>query len=348
MPHKTNNQSRQMVQRCLILLLGLTVTQCAIAQNTPMVSGGIGFLHGTSRGSTSFSPTVMPLVAAPIGRHLLFETRDYMLESVTPRSNGQSDQTKLFTGVSYLQMDYIATKKMTFVAGKFLTPFGTYNERLSPIWIGNFQDSPLIFPVGNIGSTGTGGEVRGSLYSSAKVNLDYTAYVSANVTAKQFQASRATGGRIEAYFPAQRIEVGASYGHMFEGAHEDATGVHVWWEPASLPLTVRSEYAHSTHSQGYWVEAGYRLSQFNGPDSLVGRFEPLFRMQQTFRNSPDSTDGLPGVDTKRTDFGLDYFLPHEVRINTSYSRQFSSNATGNIWKTGLIYRFMFPAWPGKR
>jgi hypothetical protein len=336
------------MQRCLILsLLGFTAVQSATAQNTPLISGGVGFLQGTNRGSTSYNPTVMPLVAAPIGSRLLFESRVYLLESVTPRTNGESYQTKLFEGVSYLQLNYIVTRKITIVAGKFLTPFATYNERLSPIWISNYQDSPLIFPIGNIGSSGTGGEVRGSLHSSERVNIDYTAFFSANVTAKQFESSRAAGGRVNAYFPSKHLEVGLSYDRMFEGSHPGGRGVHVWWEPQKIPLAVRSEYAHGTNSEGYWIEMGYRLSQINGPTSLIGRLEPLFRMQQTFRNGPDATDGLPGVDTKRADFGLDYFLPHEIRINTSYTRQFSSNATGNIWKTGLVYRFMFPAWPGK-
>jgi hypothetical protein len=349
MPQETINHKRRTTRRHLVLLLlGFATLRCATAQNTPMVSGGVGFFQGTNRGPTSFSPTVMPVLVAPIGPHFLFETRDYLLEEVTPRTDGKSDQTKLFEGVSYLQLNYIATSKATFVAGKFLTPFATYNERLTPIWIGNFQDNPLIFPIGNIGSTGTGGEVRGSLHSSERVNIDYTAFFSANVTAKQFQSSRAAGGRVNAYFPSMRLEVGVSYDRMFEGTHRGGRGVHVWWEPQKFPLTIRSEYAREAHAQGYWIETGYRLSQINGPTSLIGRLEPLFRMQQTFRNSPDPTDGLPGVDTKKADFGLDYFLPHEVRINTSYTRQFSSTATGNIWKTGLVYRFMFPAWPGKR
>jgi len=313
-----------------------------------MISGGVGFLSSTTNGKTSFDPTIMPLLAVPVGQHLLFETRDYMLESVSTRGNDESDASKSFWGVSYLQMDYLATRHLTFVAGKFLTPFGTYNERLTPIWISNFQASPLIFSIGTIGSAPTGGEVRGSLLSNSKVNIDYTAYVTANVVSKQFGSSRAVGERIDAYFPSTRIEIGTSYGKMFEGMHQNASGAHFWWQPWKVPLSVRSEYAHGSHAQGYWIETAYRLSQFNGPDSWIGRFEPVFRLQQVFRNSPDPTDGLPGVDTRRADFGLDYFLPHEVRINTSYSRSFSTTGNGNIWTTGLIYRFMLPAWPGKK
>ena len=311
-----------------------------------MISGAVAFLSNTNKGPTSFDPTIMPVAVVPITRHFVFETRDSFLESVTPRRNNESDQTKLFKNVTYLQLNYLAAPHLTIVAGKFLTPFGTYIERLSPVWIGNFQDGPLDLSIGSIGSAGTGGEVRGSVVSNAKVNIDYSAFYSANVGGKQFTSSRATGGRMEAYFPSTRVEVGVSYDRMFEGTHQNASGAHFWWEPG--PLTIRSEYAHGAHGQGYWIETGYRLSKFKGPDSLIGRLEPLFRLQQIFRNSPDSTDGLPAADTERADFGLDYFLPHEVRINTSYSRLFSSTGNGNIWKTSLVYRFLFPAWPGKK
>jgi len=44
---------------------------------------------------------------------------------------------------------------------------------------------------------------------------------------------------------------------------------------------------------------------------------------------------------------LDYNLPHNTRILTSYSRQFSSAGNENIWETGVVYRFLFPTWKGK-
>ena len=339
---------RPILTRAAMLAVVLAAAQPAMSQYTPVISGGLGFFSSTNKGPTSFTPTVMPVLVFPMTHRFLFETRDYLTDQVTPRKNGESDQTRLVKGVAYLQLDYIASRHLTVIAGKVLTPFATYNERLGPIWIGNFPDGPLIFPIGNMGSAGTGGELRGSVLSKTKVNIDYATYFFSNVNGGPFQSSRSTGGRIEAYFPTSRLEIGTSYGRMFEGAHQNAYGVHVWWQPGRSALSIRSEYAHSTHSQGYWIETGYRLSRFKGPDSLVGRIEPLFRMQQTFRNSMDFTDGLSAVDTQRADFGLDYFLPHETRIITSYSRLFSATGNGNIWKTGLVYRLLFPAWPGKR
>jgi len=54
------------------------------------------------------------------------------------------------------------------------------------------------------------------------------------------------------------------------------------------------------------------------------------------------------VNTQRADFGLDYNLPHNTRIFSSYARQFSSTGNRNVWETGIVYRFLFPAWKGRQ
>lgn len=326
----------------------LAAPRPVLCQYTPSVSGAVGFLHNTNKGVTGYAPNFMPVALVPVGQHVLFETRGTFVESITPGTNGRSERTRFNRGYAFIQLDVLATRHTTFVLGKFQTPFATYNERLSPIWIGKFQDGPLTFPIGNNGAAGTGGEMRGSLFSGSKMSIDYATFYASNVTGGQFKSTRATGGRMDVYFPGTGVEVGTSYTYIFSGAHPNAFGAHFWWQPVGGALAVKSEYAHSTHSQGYWIETAYRLLHWKGPESAIGRLEPVFRLQQTFRNSPDGTDNLPGVDTHRADFGLNYFLPHEVRINGSYSRQFASTGNGNIWRTGLTYRFVLPAWPGKK
>jgi len=348
MKSATCSNATRWAQRCAVALLALAVAgPLARGQETPLITGSIGFLHGTNRGQTSYLPAFMPLAVVPVKQRLLFETRGLFTESITPRA-GKSYQTRFGRNLNYLQLDYIANRHMTIVAGKFLTPFGTYNERLSPLWIANFQDGPLIFSLGSNQSAGVGGQVRGSAFANNTVAVDYATFFQANVGGTQFKSSRATGGRLNFYFPASGFEFGTSYDHMFEGQHPNAAGMHVWWTPHNVPMRFRSEFARSTHTKGYWFEVGYRLARStSSEDSWIGRLQPLFRMQQTFRNSADGTDGAPGVDEKRVDFGLDYYLPHEARINTSYTRQIAIGATGNIWKTELVYRFAFPAWPGR-
>jgi len=329
----------------MLLLLSIPVRE-ARAQNAPIISGAVGFLTTTSNGATAYQPVLAPVGVLPLGEHLLVESRAYIEGFIAPE-NGNSGpyQGSFFAGLQCLQLDYLATSRLTVTAGDFLTPFGTYNERLSPIWISKLQDAPLIAPIGIGDGSSLGGMLRGAAYSNSHVQLNYAAYFSAASNVSQFPAERAAGGQFSMYLPEKRLEIGTSYSRLLQGQQGNSTGVHLWWQPYSAPLAIRSEYAHGPHSQGYWIEAAYRLSQWGGPESWLGRLEPVFRMQQAFRDSPGG-DHLPPVDTQRADFGLDYHLPHEVRINTSYARQFSSTGDHNIWETTLTYRFLFPAWKG--
>jgi hypothetical protein len=321
----------------------------AMAQDIPLLSGGVGFLTATNGGNTTYIPTIVPVLVAPLGQHVLVESRANLLEAFSP-VHGRGYDTTHFVGLSYLQADIFATGHITLVGGYFLTPFGTYNERLTPIWISNFQEGPLILPLGAVGTgSSTGGMVRGNAYGDASVSFDYAGYFSAQSTNEQLASTRTSGGRIEAFLPRIGLELGASFNWILTGKHSANIGANLWLTPPGSPFRLRSEYAHSQNSSGYWIEADYRLSRFGGgEDTPLGRLEPVLRAQQTFRSHADPSDGLPAANTQRVDMGLDYFLPHDTRINTSYSRQFSSTGNVNIWETGIVYRFLFPAWKGKK
>src|SRR5258707_10124424 len=105
----------------------------ADAQNAPLISGGIGFLTTTNSGVTTVQPVISPVAAVPLGEHLLIESRAYLEEFIAPK-NGNSGpyEGSFFADLQYLQLDYIAAPKVTVSVGDFLTPFGTYNERLAP------------------------------------------------------------------------------------------------------------------------------------------------------------------------------------------------------------------------
>jgi len=332
-----------------IVATALLVAQHASAQDTPLISGGAGFLTSTNGGSTTYLPIIEPLLAAPIGSRFLIESRAALVETFAPNGNGQPGYDhNHFIGLTYLQGDYIASSHLTVIGGSFLTPFGTYNERLSPVWINNLQDGPLIAGIGLMSSgSGLGGQLRGSAISRRKYTVDYAAYFSARSGNEQFTSERSSGGRASLYLPDSRLEVGVSYGRSLQGKQENFIGTHVWWEPKDTAFRLRSEYARGQHAQGYWVEADYRMQAFGGLESWIGRIEPVFRMQQTFRIDKLASDSVPSANTQRVDFGLDYNLPHNTRILTSYARQFSSTGNRNIWETGIVYRFLFPAWKGK-
>jgi hypothetical protein len=333
----------------VITLTVIFAVRYGTAQNTPLISGGVGFFTSTNGGDTNYLPIIEPLIAAPIGNRFLIESRATLLESFSPNGNGQPGYDHShFIGLTYLEGDYFATPHLTVVGGYFLLPFNTYNDRLSPIWIGNFQDAPLISSLGVMSSgSGLGGMLSGSAIERRKYSIDYKGWFSARSGNEQFSSKRSAGGRGSLYLPEQRLEIGVSYDRLLQGTQENFSGAYVWWEPKDTAFRLRSEFARGHHAQGYWIEADYRTQAFGGLDSWIGRFEPVFRMQQTFRRDTVASDGLPPVNTQRADFALDYNLPHNTRILTSYARQFSSTGDENVWETGIVYRFLFPAWKGK-
>lgn len=344
--HSRRSKMARWVETIAVALVIVCAAQSGSAQNTPLLSGGVGFFHNTNGGQTNYQPIIEPLVDVPIGKHILVESRAALAETYFPK--GQGYDHSHFVALTYLEGDYIATPHLTVVAGSFLLPFNTYNERLSPIWIGNFQDPPLIASLGLMGTAvGVGGMLRGSAVSTPKYSIDYAGWFSARSANEQFPSQRSSGGRVSIYFPKSRVEAGLSYDRLLQGTQENFYGAHLWWEPANTAFRLRSEFARGHHAQGYWIEADYRTQAFGGLDSWIGRFEPVFRMQQTFRRDNFASDSLPPVNTQRADFALDYNLPHNVRILTSYARQFSSSGNENVWETGIMYRFLFPTWKGR-
>lgn len=334
---------------CLIMLALFSGSTARGQSNVPILSGGAGFFTRTQGGANLFSPVLAPVLAAPFGEKWLIESRADLREVVF-RQNGRTGpyQGQFFDTLEYLQLDYNANSHLTLTAGRFLTPFGIFNERVGPIWINKLQDAPFIAAIGTARGYGDGFMARGALVSNKDYTLHYTAYFSTLSTLNKFESQRTAGGRVGIFVPRSRVEWGLSYGRKLQDVHMNSVGVYLSWDPYSVPLDLKGEWAHSRSGHGYWIQAAYRLSQFRGGHFALGRLEPVFRMQQFFRSQPMRDDSLPSVNTRRPEFGLNYYLPREVRLNASYSREgFSRGTNVNIWQLGITYRFLFPVWPGE-
>jgi hypothetical protein len=325
----------------------LSVGTCKAQDSVPVITGSAGFIYSKDAGQTALQPIINPILLFPLGSHFLVEA-DAILQGFVARPGpGQSYEWQGFSNLGYLQLDYVLNSHVTIVAGRFLTPFNIYEERLGPIWIHNFQDDPIIFPIGTRTSGASDGAmVRGVAVSRANWLVNYTAFFSALNTSQQFQAGRAFGTRVGVFLPNARLEIGTSYQRFLQDQHSNIYGVYWAWRPVTR-VDIKGEYAHSPQGQGYWLEAAYRFDPAGRFGRELKNIQPVIRGQQFVRLAPGVNDSLPRADTQRVDFGLNYYFPHEVRLNGSYGRQFSSTGDSNNWTLDLTYRFLFPMpfWP---
>ena len=238
------------------------VTDSEDIKPVPIFTMGTGFITTFQGGTPHLGPLISPIFLVPIGDKWLIESRDTFESDLAPPPGGSNFKGVLQKEVDYLQLDYIANPHLTITVGRYLTPFGIYNERLYPIWIRNLQSDPLILPIATGPSgAGTGGMLRGGFATTPGLEINYAAYFSTLSTINRIDSDRAAGGRAGIFLPRPRLEIGGSFQHLLQDDRSNAYGFHFAWQPPPLPLDIRAEYARSHDGSGYWVESAYKLSQ---------------------------------------------------------------------------------------
>jgi hypothetical protein len=311
----------------------------------PILTGSAGYFNFVTAGQNQFDAQINPVLLLPLGDRWLVESRAEFEGAFQRPSDGGPYGGGVSKKLDYAQVDYIANPYLTVTMGRFLTPFGIFNERLYPIWIRSLQQDPLIFPISTGSSDGM--MLRGGFPVNAKVNLNYAVYVSAVSTGhSNLEADRNVGGRVGVFLPGPHLEVGASWQKLLQDERSNAFGFHFAWQPSRLPLNIHGEYARSNQGSGYWVDAAYRLSQLPFWQIAMRRLEVAGRAEQFFSGQISADDaqafGLPGANTREGEVGLNYYLQDGLKATASFGRQFSSDGNLNLWTVGIAYRFAFP------
>jgi hypothetical protein len=135
---------------------------------TKFVISGFGFagfeaLHGTK---SSFTAGFNPV--------FLWEPTDRLLFEAELEVGLEGTDTSL--ALEYATVSYLVNDYLTIGAGRFLTPFGTFNERLHQAWINKLPDKPFAFDDGGIPPEGTIGiELRGG-FALGETKMNYSVY----------------------------------------------------------------------------------------------------------------------------------------------------------------------------
>ena len=330
----------------------LLVTCAALGQDSvadpeprpvPVWSGSMGFIPIVQGGQTTLVSIFSPVVLAPIGEKWLVESRaafegDFARPDPTAGYAG-----KINKEVEYLELDYIANRYLTITAGRFLNPFGIYNERLYPVWIRNLQTDPLILPIEEDSRNGL--MLRGGVALNSAVNLNYTTFFSVQDSTNKLESERAVGGRVGFFFPKQRLEIGATLQRALVDDRSNGFGFHFEQQLLSIPLDVRAEYAHSPEGSGWWIEPAYKLSQVRFFRRILRKTQLVSRLQQFYIGNGQDAD-LPSSDARIFETGLNYYILDGFKATASCGREFSSAGNQNVWTVGLAYRWVLPVGRG--
>ena len=102
-------------------------------------------------------------------------------------------------GLEYATLHYKLNKYVTFSAGKFLSPFGIFAERLHPAWINKFAEKPLGFSEES-GMTGPWTEFGASLRGGAQIGkskINYVVYLTNGPTLNTGAGDPMQAGRLD-------------------------------------------------------------------------------------------------------------------------------------------------------
>lgn len=311
------------------------------AKPMPVLSGGVAFVPTWEAGDPTLVSIVSPVVLVPLGNNFLLESRAAFEGDFQRRQGNSGDFTgAIDKSLEYAQVDYVGNRYVTFTAGRFLTPFNIFNERLYPNWIRNTQSDPLIFPIGTGSDNGV--MLRGGVQVRKDVTLNYAVYFSTLSNINHLESERHAGMRAAIFMPRERLEIGGSVQHELQDARLDRYGAHLSWQPQRVPLDLRAEgvYSHE-EGNGLWIEGAYRFR--NAGPEMLRRVQVVARTQLFYAGTLTALNpDLPTTDTKRTEGGFNYYLTDGWKALASYGRTLTTLGNSNIWTVGMTYRFLFP------
>jgi hypothetical protein len=143
-----------------LLLLAALLSTPIFAQTAnvdspvPILSGSIGYFNFVTGGQNQVDGQINPVLLVPLGDRWLLESRAEFEGAFQRPPDGGPYGGMVSKNLDYAEADFIANPYLTVSMGRFLTPFGIFNERLYPIWIRSLQQDPLILPLSSESSDG--------------------------------------------------------------------------------------------------------------------------------------------------------------------------------------------------
>ena len=250
-----------------------------------LVTGYASAGYVNRRSESTFSAGFNPVFVFRINDRIFVEAElELELESEDGESSTESN-------LEYANINFIVNDYLTVRAGKFLTPFGQFPERLHPSWINKLPDFPLAYDeeAGLVPFSSLGVEVRGAVPvdkfgMGGGGKIVYAAYVAngpaliadsadeaGNLDFDNFSDNndaKSVGGRL-GFLPVAELEIGGSFqwGDVGEGADALLLGLDASY------LKVIDAIGGTIDARVEWVWS--RVDTVTFDESGAGGFGPL-------------------------------------------------------------------------
>lgn len=356
---KENEQAFNDTEKELKAIKSLATT--AQPGSTKPLLTSYGFAGYTDRKGEkgTFEAGFNPIFLWKLNDRLFFEGELEMELGRNPATGeGETDLNLEYANLSYIANDYLTLK-----AGKFLSPFGTFAERLHPAWINKLPDAPLPFGHTGIAPTSETGLQASGGFPAGLTKFNYAVYVGNGPrlnTGKtepgeagllhfdnivDINNNKAVGTRL-GFLPIPQLEVGYSFQYARVGEDVKASAylhsVDLGYVRDSQFLkgvidvkaqwiwSMVSDVIYDTGSGPFTFrnnrDGGYVQLAYR-PSKLNNRF--LQNLEGVCRwdmlNQPSGAPAETGFDEQRWTFGLNYWLTPSTVFKAAY--QFGDRKT---------------------
>ncbi len=224
--------------------------------------------------------------------------------------------------LGYANVGYFVNDWFTLVAGKFLSPFGTFNERFHPSWINRLPSAPLGFGHGgSLPSYELGIQGRGGL-QWGKTKVYYALYLSNGPVLEDGNGNPDNAGAL-------------IYSNFQDNNASKAVGGRIGWLPfqnSSLEIGVSGQYAGKTGDHGLAYENVSALlyagdltyvkdfAAVGGTVRLIGQYSVVDVENAFYVN--DSMDVSMGEDSLYTfdNYSTVYYVQLALRLDKLESK----------------------------
>ena len=319
---------------------------------------GFGYADYTdSEDSTSsFTAGVNPIFLWKPSDNILFEA-----ELEVSLEDGSTTTNLEYADARYLFNDY-----MTFVVGKFLSPFGTFLDK-HPKWINKLPDKPYGYPDGAaqlVPESQIGAQLRGGIPLSDEARAKYALYISNGPTLQTDSAhagelsydntndnnnNKAFGGRV-AFAPIPALEVGYSWEASRVGDKDTSyDGVNAFIQGVDLSfvrdipkikgtVNFQSEQIWSSVDSMDYGTSGGAFKNNRWARYVQLSYRPnhvdipfLQNVEAVFRFDQIHHPSMAPthVDHDRYTWGLDYWIKPNVVTKAAYEKDLQSEGGAN-------------------